>query len=88
MARPPTAQGISGLLRRAGYQRHASTMTAALPGYRVTGDSPGRVRVDYLGLNWADTLDDYAAAIREAGWGVERAADNWLIVTAKGNGND
>jgi hypothetical protein len=86
MATLPTAHGISGLLRRAGFQRCGHSLARSHPGYRVSGDSPGRVRVDHLGTGGSYGLEDYAEAIRAAGWSVEMSP-HWLVVTVKGNGN-
>lgn len=78
----PTARGISGLLRRAGFQRCGRTLARSWPGYQVSTDCPGRVRVDHLGTGGTAGLEDYAEAIQTAGWTVEVSAF-WLIVTAK-----
>lgn len=85
-SKPPTARGISTLLGKAGYKRHGHTLARSWPGYHVSTDCPGRVRVDHKGTGGSFGLADYAEAIRAAGWSVEMSTF-WLIVTAKENGN-
>jgi hypothetical protein len=87
----PTPQGISALLRKAGFDRAVFDRFTLTSGFRVTKDHrrDGTVRVDYrVAIRMPenavrDLLAAYAKTITEAGWTVE-AGTYELIVTAKG----
>jgi hypothetical protein len=91
--KPPTPQGISALLRKAGFGRSEYSHPYGFAGgYRVQKDRSNdkAVRVSYLfGVvmprdsagRVVDKLAEYAAAITEAGWTV-KSGDYELIVTA------
>jgi hypothetical protein len=96
-AKPPTPQGISALLRKAGFQRYVNSVSEYRDGYRV---SAGRTRfergvvVEHVAfctsIHMRDTchaemLAKYAEGIAAAGWhlgGLTRDGRR-LIVTAR-----
>lgn len=98
MARTPTPQGISALLKRAGFERSTSNATRIKgwrnygEGYSVTGDRID-VRVRHRFEDRRDQVDpekyrtalqQYAAPITAAGYSTK--IDGWeLIVTAGPN---
>jgi len=94
--KPPTPQGISALLKRAGFERAVETRK----GRNVSENTAGfhvKARMDTVTVNyWSDSaempttktiaagremLACYAADIRAAGWSVEDRK-HMLIVTA------
>lgn len=88
--KPPTPQGVSALLKRAGFARAVIQMRGGCSGFRVTKDHgrEGRVRVRHH--TWTMASDDarhqrelarYAKTITEAGWSVEVGTYE-LVVTA------
>ena len=89
-SKAPTPQGISALLRKAGFERSDYDSRGSSTGFRVTKDygHDGAVRVRHYFLSMApqaerrkEMLARYVKAITEAGWSVE--AGEWeLIVTA------
>lgn len=90
--KPPTPQGISALLRKAGFTRSIpSGQYWRHPGFIVRKDwaDDHAVRVDYFnasgGVTQAHTdarLREYTKAITDAGWHVESGVYGALIVTA------
>lgn len=96
--KPPTPQGISALLRKAGFEKSVSSASRIKgwrnhsPGYIVRADSPGRVFVHHTTSDFrpsrercAEEQERYAQAIEAAGYAVERGEGGlWgpLIVTA------
>jgi hypothetical protein len=86
----PTPQGISALLKRAGFQRAALEARGRgghCSGFRVTKNYSGGVRVRHAFLTGGRQdpkphLARYAAVIESAGWGVD-ASEYELVVTAK-----
>lgn len=98
--KPPTAQGVSALLRKAGFERSVSSATRIRgwhdrsSGFMVTGYG-GEVTVTYVSslFRRADqghivaALNTYAEAIRAKGWEVAGPDGmNQLTVTAKTEG--
>lgn len=90
--KPPTPQGISALLRKAGFDRASVdrfTLTAGFFVMTSRADPGGGVRVGYraahVGSQTAATRSDllakYTEAIKAAGWNVE-AGEYELTVTA------
>lgn len=87
MSKQPTPQGISSLLRKAGFSRSESSSTAVKGwrnysrGYVVRGSGPGTVTVRHEDGKFrpddedhkrsADMETQYAEAIRVAGYAVE-----------------
>lgn len=87
MAKPPTPQGISSLLKRAGFARSEKRSTRikgwteSSQGYRVTRyredgvavhHEPGFARGAAAQVREHEKLTAYAKAIEEAGWKVQR----------------
>ena len=92
-SKPPTPQGISALLKRAGFERSVSSATRIKgwrnhsEGYAVSASEPGRVCVEYKtgfdrGPNAAsrrdEMLGEYAGFFAAAGYSVERD-DSWAF---------
>lgn len=96
--KPPTQQGISALLRKAGFEKSAASPTGVKgvrirsAGYTASGPYPGIVWVSHETASLQPHPQDqgriasahaaYATAIEAAGYAVERRADR-LVVTAK-----
>jgi hypothetical protein len=88
--KPPTPQGVSALLERAGFERGVSRPEdQAADGYAVIPNRPGDgiVLVNWWGADegeHAGMLHRYAETIEGAGYRVCESADAaYLIVTAK-----
>jgi hypothetical protein len=88
-SKTPTPQGISALLRKAGFTR--ATPGNGMFGYVASKIYAGEcgVRVRYLGLRSApdgarrEQLEEYAKVISAAGYAAAIDGDGWeLIVTA------
>ncbi len=91
--KPPTPQGISALLRKAGFERSESRATRikgwreSSEGYYVTGyrdEVTVRHRTGFgcgpaAGERRRDMLAKYAEAIRAAGWTVTGPADESIL---------
>jgi hypothetical protein len=93
-SKPPTPQGISRLLKSAGFKRSTPDPWRHESGYRVTKahgrDGAVSVRHVFLtmgvsGEHHRAKLDTYAKTITEAGWQVE-ARTYELVVTAPKEG--
>jgi len=89
-SKSPTAQGISRLLREAGFRRGVTTMRGGTSGYVVTSWGPGDIRVRYHSLTMLSTaerryemLRQYAGTLESAGYVVTTGTSGHLIVTAK-----
>ena len=89
--KPPTAQGISRLLAKAGFERAVISIMGGNSGFQVTAcrarEGAVKVRQYYLagGVpmgHYRDRLRRYADAIETAGYGTEMGTYH-LIVTAK-----
>jgi hypothetical protein len=92
IGKTPTPQGISALLRRAGFTRAISKLRGGVSGYSVSKVGFYAVEIRYSSVTMSTSneyryacLDRYAKAITEAGYAVEIAAAGppRLIVTAK-----
>jgi hypothetical protein len=97
-AKPPTPQGISALLKRAGFERSVSSATRIKgwrnysEGYSVTGyrdevnvrHHTGYARGSGAAERRDTALAQYAEAIRAAGWHVTGPEHDELTVTAAG----
>jgi len=88
----PTPQGVSALLRKAGFQKSVSQGRAGQStGYEVSRDyGTGCVRVRHItwSMNPPDhvtegALAKYAEAITAAGYQVLSPSPRWILVTAK-----
>lgn len=77
MSKQPTPQGISALLRKAGFSRSETSTTAVpgwhhySPGYRVRGNGPGEVHVWHEDGRLRPTDEDRQRAAENAGWYAE-----------------
>ena len=90
--KPPTPQGISRLLKSAGFTKGVIKMRGGCSGFAVEADHfrPGAVRVRHkfwaMGYRtpeqYREWQDRYAKTITGAGWSV-KAEEYELIVTAK-----
>ena len=87
--KPPTPQGVSALLERAGFERGVSRPEElAADGYAVIPNRPddGIVLVNWWGADAerGGMLRCYTEAIEAGGYRVRRQGDDsYLIVTAK-----
>ena len=90
-AKNPTPQGISALLKRAGFQRGKRVIRGTVIGYEVSRDlSTGAVRVEHVAFSMnpaervtADALAKYAEVITAAGYDVIKPSPRWILVNAK-----
>ena len=85
--RPPTPQGISRLLAKAGFERAVIKIRGGTSGFDVHTDySTGNVKVEHysqVSNGYSEVkLAAYARAIADAGYEVLKPSPRWLIVTA------
>lgn len=88
----PSPQGISALLKRAGFTQAVVKLRGGTSGFRVSaGTAPGgpaAVRVRHYTIFGTRThegrmLAKYAAAITNAGWSVETGEYELIVTTGK-----
>jgi hypothetical protein len=91
-AKTPTPQGISALLRKAGWDRAKPRRSARISagaawtdGYRVTRYDASTVQVEHKGTGWngLPVLGKIAAYLEAEGYRVDRGAGTYLTVTAR-----
>ena len=90
-AKTPTPQGVSALLKRAGFQRGKRVIRGTVIGYEVSRDyGTGAVRVEHVSfsMNPADAvtagaLAKYAEAVTAAGYAVITPSPRYFLVSAQ-----